>query len=597
MIQWFVIGAITVSTFAAIGIGGVQLIQATVQGRSLVETSRRLEMARQTLEDRLGNEGLSGFQLPVGRQVQGYGYQLPNFFPATGKTASDRDFIYCPFGSDGVTGGTPLVITNPNGSTYQVGIENGYVVSGRPQYAGVAANPDLVGYILSANDRGLLPSCNEVRMTESGMFSVPNGQVLPLLKTSARMQARVRSAADFVIYVRSGDFGKADASGASFSQATTLASAFNRLRLLKPEMATIYLDSGSYSISSSELAFIDTSFDNTGNRGRLTIEGNGAAVSVISSVGSIFTYPRNIFLKNVGMPFTTVSLSPGRRFVAVNSELGAIYAEDADVTLESMAVLGIDGRDSIEMNGGTLRLVGTTGNYSARGNEKIINFRNGAIGNSFQNFLRFSDSFAANGISPSRAIVIGRGSRFEIGISTITFETLFTETPLLVDGGRLAITGNANTSLTLVQTVLGLGNSGKQGAFFEAMNAGRLSLDYVATGQANSRIPQSIVIAPTSANSFPSYVGGRSASAAIDSFLYDGGSCFVNILAEARTPPVLAADANDAQIDAFLSDYKLYSNERLRARLAGSVADIDPAMRQNVGGVSSWNCKNVAVGS
>lgn len=301
MIGWLLLGIIAIGALTFIATNSVGVVALAADTASRVETTRRLDAVKAALESRMGSDASGQMVLPVG--IQGgtaEGYNLPAGLPVATRSPWGRPIVYCPFGPVGSAGGTPLTIINADASSYAVTAANGFVVAGRPAYARVAADPELLGFVMMERSRtDGVPSCGSVIFNAgNGRFEAPGAVVRPISRTQGVNELRTVNARELVFYVS--PTGSVAASGATMADPTTFetAVAFYRSRL--PGAMTIRLLPGNYVVGSDIL--------NMGCGGQakygafLTIEAAspGSGVPTVDMPpGSNFCVPSNITVRSV----------------------------------------------------------------------------------------------------------------------------------------------------------------------------------------------------------------------------------------------------------------------------------------------------------
>ena len=342
MVAWFVIALATLTVFGFLALNAAENISGATDLAARTETIRRMDAAVTSLLALARSPTSSAIAyLPVGR-VSGSSYILPANLDQFARTPFGQPIVYCPFG--GAETGTAGTITSANATSYNIqtvtlsGVT--YVVGGRPSYAQVSTNANLLGWLIAPRTRyDSTPSCNQVSYNSTtGKFMASNAIVRPIIRTMGPEELRELATREIVWFVSPTGTGR----GTSSADPSSLASALDFWKSRQPYAMRIKFANGTYSFTAGSLN-IDT-FTNLGTNGTLYLDGNPGNVTVNQSASDWVQLP--VALEAYGITFnnnTRIIASRGQTVRLRSSSSGIVFASSGgQVILENSTVTSTD---------------------------------------------------------------------------------------------------------------------------------------------------------------------------------------------------------------------------------------------------------------
>lgn len=327
MVAWFIIAIATLAVFAFIAVNGVQTVATTSDAAGRVETVRRLDAAVNALLTRAVDVQSNGTVfLPVGADnPSGQGYGLPLDLATMSVTPFGQRFVYCPFGNTAGTG-TTITIPQASAASYDVATQsvNGraYVVAGRPGFAGLAQNPNVMAFVLAPRTKlSPTPNCSDVVYdTATRKFGAQNAIVRVVTRDAGVDEARTISSRSVTYFVSQAGTG----SGASEGDPASLSTALAFFRSNLPSSMTIKLADGNYVMEPGDLNVAET----PGRQANLVIQHKNLTPNMaqidMNGVGQI-SIPGNLTLEAVILDTdATLVVQPGRTLSVKNASTGRI---------------------------------------------------------------------------------------------------------------------------------------------------------------------------------------------------------------------------------------------------------------------------------
>lgn len=342
MVAWFVIALATLTVFGFLALNAAENISGATDLAARTETIRRMDAAVTSLLALARSPTSSAIAyLPVGR-VSGSSYILPANLDQFARTPFGQPIVYCPFG--GAETGTAGTITSANATSYNIqtvtlsGVT--YVVGGRPSYAQVSTNANLLGWLIAPRTRyDSTPSCNQVSYNSTtGKFMASNAIVRPIIRTMGPEELRELATREIVWFVSPTGTGR----GTSSADPSSLASALDFWKSRQPYAMRIKFANGTYSFTAGSLN-IDT-FTNLGTNGTLYLDGNPGNVTINQSASDWVQLP--VALEAYGVTFnnnTRIIASRGQTVRLRSSSSGVVFASSGgQVVLEGSTVTSTD---------------------------------------------------------------------------------------------------------------------------------------------------------------------------------------------------------------------------------------------------------------
>ncbi|QAY80147.1 hypothetical protein [Sphingosinicella sp. BN140058] len=358
MVAWFVIAIATLGLLGYIAVSSAQTISVTTDAAGRVETVRRLDsVVNAILVRAAAADGTGAIFLPAGAaNPAGQGYGLPADLAPTAVTPFGQRFVYCPFGSATGTGAA-VTISNANGTSYGIATTTlsgrAYVTGGRPGYAGLAAMPNLLGYVLAPRTKlSATPSCNEVVYDPgSRRFQAPDAIVRPIVRDGGVDEARTVNSRKLVFFVAPGASG----SGASASDPADFQTALDYYQSRRPLAMTIQAAAGNYDFNPGSVTT-----DGFADRSDLTIRGAGPTLSVFRSTAQGWmNISGRLTLDGVGFDQYALIRSYNGEVVARNITAGSIRGDHALITLFGTNVFNSGATYGLTLfNGGSIEAQG-----------------------------------------------------------------------------------------------------------------------------------------------------------------------------------------------------------------------------------------------
>ena len=444
MIAWFVIGIATLAIFTVFALNAAGNISATTDLASRIETVQHMNSAVNSLLSQARSPNTTGVSyLPAGR-AQGGVYMLPANLDQFARTGSGQPIVYCPFG--GSESGVGLTVPSANGSSYAIQTAsfdgNDYVVGGRPGYAQVGTNPNLLGWLIAPRSRNdPTPSCDQVSYDSAGNKFVASGAIVrPIIRDIGDDQIREIATRETIFYVSPSGGGN----GASSNEPTTLLSALDFWRTRQPPAMRIRMASGNYTLPNSYLDINSGSFYDRGTDGTLTFEGLSSGVAINFATYSNIRIPANLDIYNVAFsPVSRIYAENGHTLHIINSSTGGLFAMSGGRVVVQNSTINANGTHGIQSNQGSATLLGTntininTANYAILG----INSGSTTINSSSLTINNLSGNGSLN------AIVIAPSAYLTIDSSAISFISSYSSAftiqgALIANQSTFGMTGN-----------------------------------------------------------------------------------------------------------------------------------------------------------
>lgn len=359
MVAWFIIAITTLAVFAFIAVNGVSNVSTATDAVGRVEVARKLDAAVTALLARSASPNDTGSSyLLAGTVINGV-YTLPVELSSLASTPFGQQIVYCPFG--GLESGTASTVTSANTTSYaiQTAQKGGrsYVIGGRPSYPGVAANPNLMGWLMAPRTKtSQPPSCNEVRFNpNTGKFEASDAIVRPIIREGGSRETRdalSREVAFFVSQTGNGN-GLTAADPASFT------TALDYYRTRQPSSMTIQMANGFYILPTGMLSLDGV---DRGVSGSLTIRGSGSTY-IDQQARAAISVPGALKLENLIFDTDTIlTASSGNRVETTNVTVGGlIVTGGAKATATNLTVnfIGPDSAPIVVQQNGELDMMGT----------------------------------------------------------------------------------------------------------------------------------------------------------------------------------------------------------------------------------------------
>ena len=341
MIAWFVIALATLTVFAFVAVNAASNLTTSYDLASRAETARRVDAAINALLTSSDSPNLTGqVWLPAG-QTSGGSYILPASLSQYAYTATGQAIVYCPFG--GNEAGSNVTVPNYDGTSYtiQTATINGiaYVVNGRPNYAQVSTNPNLLGFLIAPRSRSdNPPSCDSVTYNSTtNLFAVPGGIVRPIMRTLGNEPNRDLATKGVTWYVSTTGTG----TGTASSDPAAFTTALDFWRTRQPAAMTIIFANGSYSMPGSYMDVTAGSFSDMGHNASLDLVGSAGSVVVTQSGGGNIVIPQGALNVN-GISFdsaTNIVANANSTISLTSTAAGSVTANAGGVvTLNSSAL-------------------------------------------------------------------------------------------------------------------------------------------------------------------------------------------------------------------------------------------------------------------
>lgn len=419
MIAWFIIGIATLAVFTSLALNATENIATVTELHARTETVRRMEAAVNGLLTAARSPNTTSVAwLPEGR-ISGTAYILPASFEQYARTPYGQPIVYCPFG--GSEAGTNFTISSTNGSSYIVQLAalggTNYVVGGRPSYATVSTDSNLLGWVMAPRTKmDATPSCNTVVFNSAtGKYTARNAIVRPIIRTIGPEESREITTREVVWYVSPTGTGK----GLSASDPSALTTALDFWRIRQPYAMRIVFADGNYSLAANYLN-VDT-FTNQGTNGTLTLQGSGGA-NVDQTTGAYIQVPGTLDVTGINFDrdswFVASRGSQVRLTSATAGRVWAINGGSATIQNVTLTTSATDSGPVLAQSGGRVAVLGSLAVYSPiwaiAADAGNIDIQNAAL-----NFTR------PTGAATYHAIYVQAGGRLNAQNSSITIGTQY----------------------------------------------------------------------------------------------------------------------------------------------------------------------------
>lgn len=436
MASWFIIAVATISVIGIMMFAGLNLIQVTSAETGRSEAIARLNQLPGLI---LANswQGPDGVMYLPAPSPAGPGAiegvtSLPAWLKRSGALANAGQVVYCPFAP---SSGPPVVdLYNPDGSKYTIttATQNGraYVTGGRPNYADAASNPNLMGFVMTAdNTSETYKGCNTITKT-GNTYSAPGMLVRPIL-IGQQGDLRAERSGQRVIYVSM--TGSSSSKGDTRQAPTTLENALSRYRSNPWTSVRIeLLTTGTYSLYQNSLSQTNPNWISHPAGSNITFVGPGRDTTIIGiSANGVIDLPVNISLTGIALNSSNTTLINANTTLTANAsrlgplqiaQSGKLIAVNTDVTTDLMG-----GQNGITLqNGAAASFTGTTQ----------------------LRLLAFSQ----------QPIVISSGATFSLAGSTTTIASYINPLFQVQAGGRLTI-ADSTVSVSAMPLQLAANNS------------------------------------------------------------------------------------------------------------------------------------------
>lgn len=440
MIAWFIIGIATLAVFTFLALNATENIAAATELHSRTETVRRMEAAVNSLLAASRSPNATGIAyLPAGR-IDGNSYILPANLEHLAKTPFGQPIVYCPFG--GVETGTIVTVPSANAVAYDIEVATvggvNYVVGGRPGYAQVATNPNLLGWLIAARTRNdPVPSCNAVTFNATtNKFLASNAIVRPIIRNIGPEESRELTTRELVWYVTPTGTGN----GSSASSPSSFLTALDFYRNRQPAAMRIVMAPGTYSLTANYLNIEAGGFANQYTNGTLALEGTGT-VTVNQSAAAFIQVPGTLEVSGINFNGNSwFYATRGSRVSLSNATAGRMWVTSggqASLQNTTITSIGAEGPVLVQ-SGGLLNITGNVSLSSA--NYGIMNDGGSVvIDNANLSVIRPGGGRAFYAISATP------GSIVNVVNSSLTFGGLFLGG--IYNGGEVAA-----TSMTITTT-------------------------------------------------------------------------------------------------------------------------------------------------
>jgi hypothetical protein len=389
MVAWFIIAIATLAVFAFIAINGVQTVASTTDGVGRVETARRLDAAAAALVARSGSPGNTGRMMVMAGSTVDSVYGLPPELAAYAYTPFGQRIVYCPFG-DGESGSSSGAVPSGGGATYPIETRADasgrvFVTAGRPAFAQVSENPNLMGYLIAPRTKtSPTPTCSAVRFnTTTRRFEAPDAFVRPILRATSSDDQRQQASREVVYYVSPSGNGR----GLAPNDPTSLYTAVTYYRATLPQAMRIVMATGSYVLPAQYLNATQGGFSDKGNAGTLVIEGQNSQLD-FDGLSDIWV-PGNLELRNLSVTTAVgVWAEQGHKLTLVNTSTGYLWINNGGILqANNISVTNTRGDWALYVNDGSSAAIngnvtlygrGTSHHLAAAGASRVV-FENANI--------------------------------------------------------------------------------------------------------------------------------------------------------------------------------------------------------------------------
>lgn len=421
MIAWFIIGIATLAVFTFLALNATENIAAATELHSRTETVRRMESAVNSLLSGARSPNSTGLAyLPAGR-ISGTSYILPANLEHLAQTPFGQPIVYCPFGGS-ESGASVVTVPSTNAFSYNIEVAtlNGanYVVGGRPSFAQVSENSNLMGWLMAARTRNdPVPSCNSVTYSPAtNRFTAAGAIVRPIIRTVGPEESRDLNTREITWFVSPSGTGN----GQSSTAPSQLLPALDFYRTRQPTAMRIIMANGNYSLPAHYLNMDAGGFINQQTNGTLSFQGTGGA-NVDQTAGSVIQLPGTLEVNGVNFDSDSWFLaSKGSRLNIANASAGRIWAfSGGQASLQqnvSVTNSATDNHPVMALSGGSIAVNGT---LSINSPISAIAMIGGSVSLEKANVTISRPS----GSATWHAIYVNAGGTFTAENSTITFST------------------------------------------------------------------------------------------------------------------------------------------------------------------------------
>lgn len=343
MVAWFIIAIATLAVFAFIAINGVQTVASTTDGVGRVETARRLDAAAAALVARSGSPNNTGRMMVMAGTTVDNVYGLPPELAAYAYTPFGQRIVYCPFG-DGESGSSSGAVPSGGGATYPIETRADpsgriYVTAGRPNFAEVNNNPNLMGYLIAPRTKtSSTPTCSSVRFNASTRrFEAPDAFVRPIIRQSSGEDLRTQATREIVYYVSPTGTGH----GLAPNDPSSIYNAITYYRANLPTSMRIVLSAGNHVLPQQYMNATTGGFSDKGNASTLVLDGAAGAQLDFAGTGvSDIWVPGNLEIRNLTISTSVgVYAEQGHKLTLVNTTTGNVRIDKgASLTASNVTI-------------------------------------------------------------------------------------------------------------------------------------------------------------------------------------------------------------------------------------------------------------------
>lgn len=484
MVAWFVIAIGTIGLLAFIAMNGVSTVDTLGESSARIQTVQRMDKLAAAIMQRAASADMDGaLYLPAGSPgaTSTTPYKLPADIAALGQTPYGAQIFYCPFGGTGA-GSTTTQSVYTSGASYSVGVRssNGrnYVVSGRPNYANVAADQNLMGFLIApANRASPASGCSSVTYS-NGSYTAPNSIVRPLTREIAADAGRRDVGSGATYYVSPTGTG----SGLTPSAPASLSAALQKYRTTATTGLTLLLGSGTYSVASSD--FDSGSGFNRQAQSTLTIASYSGSrdVTLNAAANTVIRPSYNLTLQGV-LTSAGFTAARGTTLRLINTATGTVNASSSSsIYVSGNSAISTTATSAIAATGSSkVSITGSLTVFYTAGTDAVIATTGSSI--LVKNaFLTFSPS--VEGGKVRYGLLPDASSRLSIADSTISFtgpvavaigaagDTVVSRSTLYTGvGGDALIEGSNNASLNIASSAIGSGSPTTYGIIDNGLRA------------------------------------------------------------------------------------------------------------------------------